>query len=86
MSNTSTAKILSRSQLYEAVFGAHLPNLRPFVFYAGTRVDADRKPIYDQCVIGHGETEQQARANAEAILYGKLGHNGYHLGELIPLV
>lgn len=82
----SNAKMLSRSALWETVFGAHLPNLRPFVFYAGTQLDADRKPIYDQCVIGHGETEQQARANAEAILYGRLGHNGYHLGEKIPVI
>lgn len=82
----SNAKMLSRSALWQTAFGVELIPYRQFVFYAGTQVDADRKPIYDQCVIGHGETEQQARANAEAILLGRLGHNGYHLGEKIPVI
>ena len=82
----SNAKMLSHSALWQEAFGVSPSPVRPFVFYAGTRVDADRKPIYDQCVIGYGETEQQARSNAEAILYGKVGHNGYHIGELIPVL
>ena len=82
----SNAKMLSHSALWQEAFGVSPSPVRPFVFYAGTRVDADRKPIYDQCIIGYGVTEQQARSNAEAILYGKVGHTGYHIGEKIPVI
>ena len=86
MSNPSNAKILSHSALWQEAFGVSPSPVRPFVFYAGTRVDADRKPIYDQCIIGYGVNEAQARSSAEAILYGKVGHNGYHIGEKIPVI
>ena len=86
MSNPSNAKMLSRSILWQEAFGVSPSPVRPFVFYAGTRVDADRKPIYDQCAIGYGVNEAQARSNAAAVLYGKLAHAGYHIGEIIPLI
>ncbi len=82
----SNAKMLSHSALWQEAFGVSPSPVRPFVFYAGTRVDADRQPIYDQCVIGYGETEQQARSNAATVLYGKLGFGGFHIGEKIPVI
>lgn len=72
--------------LWETVFGANTAQVCPFVFYAGTRLDSKNNPIYDQCVIGYGETEKQARANAESRLYSKIGHKKYYLGEKIPVI
>lgn len=81
----SNAKMLSQSALWETVFGGNPAAVRPFVFRAGIKT-VGHGPVFDRCVVGYGENEQQARANAEAVLYGKLGHNGYHLGEQIPMI
>lgn len=78
--------MLSKSAFWATVFGQNLPQVHPFVFFYGKALDADRKPIFDRCVIGYGATEMQARANAEAQLYGICGHGGYHLGDVIPMV
>ena len=85
MSNKSNAKILSKSALWETVFGGNPVEVRPFVFRAGIKT-VGHGPTFDKCVVGYGQNEQQARANAEAILYSKFGHNGYHLGDLIPTI
>lgn len=86
MSNAkSNAKMLSKSALWETVFGGNPVAVRPFVFRAGIKT-VGHGPTFDRCVVGYGENEQQARANAEAVLYGRFGHNGYHLGDLIPIV
>lgn len=86
MSNAkSNAKMLSKSALWETVFGGNPVAVRPFVFRAGIKT-VGHGPTFDRCVVGYGENEQQARSNAEAVLYGRLGHNGYHLGDLIPIV
>lgn len=85
MSNKSNAKILSKSALWETVFGGNPVEVRPFVFRAGIKT-VWHGPTFDKCVVGYGQNEQQARANAEAILYSKFGHNGYHLGDLIPTI
>lgn len=80
----SNATMLSKSALWETVFGGTV-EVRPFVFRAGIK-NVGHGPTFDRCVVGYGENEQQARANAEAVLYGRLGHNGYHLGEQIPMI
>ena len=86
MSNVkSNAKMLSKSALWETVFGGNPVAVRQFVFRAGIKT-VGHGPTFDRCVVGYGENEQQARSNAEAVLYGKLGHNGYHLGEQIPMI
>lgn len=57
----------------------------PFVFRAGIKT-VGHGPTFDRCVVGYGKNELEARANAEAILFGKCGRNGYHLGDLIPMI
>ena len=81
----SNATILSKSALWEPVFGGKPVAVRPFVFRAGIK-NVGHGTTFDKCVVGYGQNEQQARANAEAILYSKFGHNGYHLGDLIPTI
>lgn len=56
------------------------------VRFPGRNQTVGHGPTFDRCVVGYGENEQQARANAEAVLYGRFGHNGYHLGDLIPTI
>lgn len=80
---SSNGKVLSNSDLWKIVFGGIPAVVRPFVFQAGIKT-VGHGPVFDRCVVGYGENEQQARSNAEAVLYGKLGHNGYHLGDIIP--
>ena len=81
----SNAKMLSISALWETVFGGNPVEVRPFVFQAGIKT-VGHGPTFDRCVVGYGENEQQARAHAEAVLYSRLGHNGYCLGDQIPMV
>ncbi len=80
----SNATILSKSALWETIFGG-TKAVRQFVFRAGIKT-VGHGPTFDRCVVGYGENEQQARANAEAVLYGRFGHNGYHLGDPIPMI
>ena len=80
----SNATILSKSALWETIFGG-TKAVRQFVFRAGIKT-VGHGPTFDRCVVGYGENEQQARANAEAILYSKFGRNGYYLGDLIPMI
>lgn len=81
----SNAKMLSKSALWETVFGGNPVAVRPFVFRAGIKT-VGHGPTFDRCVVGYGENEQQARASAEAILYSKFGRNGYALGDPIPMI
>ena len=74
----SNAKMLSKSALWETVFGGTV-EVRPFVFRAGIK-NVGHGPTFDRCVVGYGENELEARSN------GKLGHNGYHLGDIIPMI
>ena len=81
MSNASTAKILSRSQLYAAVFGQETRNVYPYIFRWGM------KPGHlDKFVLVHGESEDHARGLATTKLEGIVGHNGFVLGDRIETV
>jgi len=81
----SNATILSKSALWETVFGGGTVEVRPFVFRAGIKT-VGHGQTFDRCVVGYGANEQEARANAEAGLYGRFGNSGYHLGDLIPTI
>ena len=81
MFNPSTAKILSRSQLWEVMFGEQPRQVSPFAFWWGM-VPGN----FDKCVIVYAETEAHARGLAEMKLQGIVGHNGFVLGEKIDVV
>lgn len=81
MSNASTAKILSRSQLYAAVFGEQPRHVTAFAFWWGM-VPGN----FDKCVIVYAESEAHARGLATTKLEGIVGHNGFVLGDRIEIV
>ena len=81
MSNPSTAKTLSRSQLWAAMFGEQPRTVYPFVFRWGMRPGSP-----DKFVLIHGESEAHARGLATTKLEGIVGHGGFVLGEKIDVV
>ena len=81
MSNASTAKILSRSQLYAAVFGEQPRPVTAFVFRWKPRLDGA-----DKFVLVYGESEDHARGMATTKLEGIVGHSGFILGDRIEIV
>ena len=81
MSNASTAKILSRSQLYAAVFGEQPRPVTAFVFRWKSRPDGA-----DKFVLVYGESVAHALGLATTKLEGIVGHNGFVLGDRIEIV
>ena len=80
-SNPSTAKILSRSQLWAAMFGEEPREVAPYTFRWGTSPDK-----LEKFVLVHAESEAHARGLAEMKLQGIVGHTGFVLGEKIEIV
>lgn len=78
---TPNARFLSEDE-----FSAFVKKSRQFAFFYGTTKDADGNPVFNKCVIAVGADERQARANTEAKLLGIVGHGGYHIGDLVPIV
>jgi len=81
MPNASTAKILSRSQLWAEVFGEQPRTVYPFVFRWKFKPDGA-----DKFVLVYGESELHARGLATTRLEGIVGHNGFVLGDKIDVV
>ena len=67
----SNAKMLSKSALWETVFGGNPVAIRPFIFRAGIKT-VGHGPTFDRCVVVYGENEQQARASAGLAAGGAL--------------
>lgn len=73
--------MLSRSQLWETIFGEQPRTVYPFVFRWQSKPGEP-----DKFVLVHGETEAHARGLAEMKLQGIVGHSGFVLGEKINVV
>lgn len=81
MSNPSTAKTLSRSQLWAEVFGEQTRTVYPFIFRWGMKPDN-----LDKFVLVYGESEVHARGLATTKLEGIVGHSRFVLGDPIEVV